>query len=74
MDANSELADPMLAEYRAFEEYYRFRNSDPETLQEKLEAWWAAVKYARSWPQSVYCMNDPNRRVTWQATLDDENS
>jgi hypothetical protein len=39
-----ELADAMLAEYRAFEEYYRFRNADPETLQQKLEAWWAAVK------------------------------
>jgi hypothetical protein len=23
---------------------------------------------------SVYCMNDPNRRVTWQATLNDDNS
>jgi hypothetical protein len=48
--ANSELADAMLAEYRAFEEYYRFRNADPETLQEKLEAWWAAVKQRRLAP------------------------
>jgi hypothetical protein len=39
MDVNSELADAMLAEYRAFEEYYRCRNADPETRQEKLEAW-----------------------------------
>jgi hypothetical protein len=23
---------------------------------------------------SLHCMNDPNRRVTWQATSDDENS
>jgi hypothetical protein len=35
MDVNSELADAMLAEYRAFEEYYRCRNADPETRQEK---------------------------------------
>jgi hypothetical protein len=27
MDVNSELADAMLAEYRAFEEYYRCRNA-----------------------------------------------
>jgi hypothetical protein len=50
MDANSELADAMLAEYRAFEEYYRFRNADPETWQEKLEAWWATVMQRRLAP------------------------
>jgi hypothetical protein len=44
MDANSELADIMFAEYRAFEDYYRFRNADAETRQQKLEAWWAAAK------------------------------
>ena len=50
MDADSQQADDMLAEYRAFEEYYRFWNADPETLQEKLEAWWAAVKQRRLAP------------------------
>jgi hypothetical protein len=49
---NSELADAMLAEYRAFEEYYRCRNADPETRQEKLEAWWAAAMQRRFGDQS----------------------
>ena len=30
----------------------------------------------REWKRGIipHCMNDPNRRVTWQATSDDENS
>jgi hypothetical protein len=47
MDANSELADAMLAEYRAFGEYYRLRDADSEIRQAKLEAWWAAAKQRR---------------------------
>jgi hypothetical protein len=47
MDTNSELADAILAEYRAFEEYYRLRDANSETRQEKLEAWWAAAKQRR---------------------------
>jgi hypothetical protein len=47
MDADSQQADDMLAEYRAFEDYYRFRNADSEIRQQKLEAWWAAAKQRR---------------------------
>jgi hypothetical protein len=37
MDANSELADAMLAEYRAFEEYYRFRNEPAAKIAKSLK-------------------------------------
>jgi hypothetical protein len=41
------LADDMLAEHRAFEEFYRFRNADHESYLKKLEAWTRAAEQRR---------------------------